>query len=860
MGNKKSKKYSLCKKSIAAIVLSLVFVLNIFTPVLATENVNEIEEKHVKLNGYSLQQDYGNIVESEPNNTFQEANPISVDTTVYGGFDETDDSDVFTFDLSRDENLNIVLNNNDGIGMNWLLYKDPNLQEHVAYPTNTDNGKLSGTYKATTGKYYLYVYRHGNVKTGNYSFTISTGDTGTPTNPNPDKKYTMAELSQLNYYDLVDVLASIKWSDITDLFQYNNGAQTFYGDKERIRFIINEVYNRGGQYTSTDTKGISTMLEVIRAGFYLGFYHNELAYLNDRQFHDECLYAIKSVQNNANFKLGTNAQDEIVSSIGLLIWNGSCDAEVVSKSTSVLEQYMQNYNSYITQHSKGTAIYNIMRGIEYDITMYTYYENRLQPEQTQWYGKMDRFVDVIGEIALIGNVDANNKWLINNGIYCVSSLGKFHSNNKRGLQVLTDAMKKYPYVSEQYLYAADAISRDYNGVDYDGNTVDINKIKEDAKQKYLPNIYKFDNQKVIIRTGDKVTVDRVKRLYWASKEVAAQYFRSIDSDKALEPGNADDTLTMIIYNDPDEYSINNILYGLDTNNGGIYIESMGTFFTYERTPEQSIYSLEELFRHEFTHYLQGRYVVPGLWGESEIYKNDRLTWYEEGGAEFFAGSTRTSGVLPRKTIIGNVVGTDPADRYDLYRTLSATYSSGFEFYNYACIAMDFFNNKNFNIYDTLTKYIKNNDVRSYDAYINTLKSDQNLNQQYQNHMQQLINQYDRLTVPLVSDDYLVSHPSRSQSQIYNDIVEVSNLKNAKIETKNSQFFNTFIIRGTYTGGASQGKVKDIENMNKIANDFLNKLDNYNWSGYKTVTSYFVDYRLDKNNNVVFDVVFHGLLP
>ena len=64
---------------------------------------------------------------------------------------------------------------------------------------------------------------------------------------------------------------------------------------------------------------------------------------------------------------------------------------------------------------------------------------------------------------------------------------------------------------------------------------------------------------------------------------------------------------MVIYNSPAEYQFNRQLYGYETNNGGLYIEGTGTFFTYERTPEESIYSLEELFRHEFTHYLQGRY-------------------------------------------------------------------------------------------------------------------------------------------------------------------------------------------------------------------------------------------------------------
>ena len=90
----------------------------------------------------------------------------------------------------------------------------------------------------------------------------------------------------------------------------------------------------------------------------------------------------------------------------------------------------------------------------------------------------------------------------------------------------------------------------------------------------------------------------------------AQFHRTVESDQPLEKGNADDVLTMVIYNSPAEYQFNRQLYGYETNNGGLYIEGTGTFFTYERTPEESIYSLEELFRHEFTHYLQGRYEVP----------------------------------------------------------------------------------------------------------------------------------------------------------------------------------------------------------------------------------------------------------
>lgn len=181
-------------------------------------------------------------------------------------------------------------------------------------------------------------------------------------------------------------------------------------------------------------------------------------------------------------------------------------------------------------------------------------------------------------------------------------------------------MRIYPYLGEQYFVAAEQITTNYGGIDANGKTVNLDQIREEGKKKYLPKTYTFDDGAIVFKAGDKVSEEKIKRLYWAAKEVRSQFYRTVGSDKPLESGHADDVLTMVIYNSPDEYQFNRQLYGYETNNGGIYIEGTGTFFTYERTPEQSIYSLEELFRHEFTHYLQGRYEVQGLWGQGKCIK------------------------------------------------------------------------------------------------------------------------------------------------------------------------------------------------------------------------------------------------
>lgn len=259
---------------------------------------------------------------------------------------------------------------------------------------------------------------------------------------------------------------------------------------------------------------------------------------------------------------------------------------------------------------------------------------------------------------------------------------------------------------------------------------------------------------MIIKAGDKVDESKIQRLYWASKEVKSQFHRIIGNDKPLEAGNADDVLTMVIYNSPEEYKLNRTLYGYSVDNGGIYIEGIGTFFTYERTPEESIYSLEELFRHEFTHYLQGRYLVPGLFNEGDFYKGNsgRITWFEEGSAEFFAGSTRTS-VLPRKSMVGGL-SENPKERFSADKILHSKYDDGWEFYKYGYAFSDYMYNNSKKLFSDLVSTMKNNDVKGYENLIENASKDPNVNKSYQNHMQKLVDNYNNYTIPLVSDDYM----------------------------------------------------------------------------------------------------------
>ncbi|WP_242228663.1 collagenase ColA, partial [Bacillus cereus group sp. BfR-BA-01323] len=631
------------------------------------------------------------------------------------------------------------------------------------------------------------------------------------------QSYTLAELNKMPNSELIDTLSKISWNQITDLFQFNQDTKAFYQNKERMNVIINELGQRGRTFTKENSKGIETFVEVLRSAFYVGYYNNELSYLKERSFHDKCLPALKAIAKNRNFTLGTAEQDRVVTAYGKLIGNASSDTETVQYAVNVLKHYNDNLSTYVSDYAKGQAVYEIVKGIDYDIQSYLQDTNK-QPNETMWYGKIDNFINEVSRIALVGNITNENSWLINNGIYYAGRLGKFHSNPYKGLEVITQSMSLYPRLSGPYFVAVEQMKTNYGGKDYSGNAVDLQKIREEGKRQYLPKTYTFDDGSIVFKTGDKVTEEKIKKLYWAAKEVKAQYHRVIGNDKALEPGNADDVLTIVIYNNPDEYQLNRQLYGYETNNGGIYIEEKGTFFTYERTPKQSIYSLEELFRHEFTHYLQGRYEVPGLFGSGEMYQNERLTWFQEGNAEFFAGSTRTNNVVPRKSMISGL-SSNPASRYTAKQTLFSKYGS-WDFYKYSFALQSYLYNHQFETFDKLQDLIRANDVKNYDSYRESLSNNTQLNAEYQAYMQQLIDNQDKYNVPKVTNDYLIQHAPKPLAEVKNEIVDVANIKDAKITKYESQFFNTFTVEGKYTGGTSKGESEDWKAMSKQVNQTL----------------------------------------
>ncbi|MFJ7958078.1 collagenase [Streptomyces sp. NPDC096319] len=344
--------------------------------------------------------------------------------------------------------------------------------------------------------------------------------------------------------------------------------------------------------------------------------------------------------------------------------------------------------------------------------------------------------------------------------------------------------------------------------------------KADIEKQLFPYTYTYDNGAIKVRTAlDRATVDQ---LYYASKQVKAQFHRVIGTDQPLA-GDTNTTLNIVLYASRADYeNYHPLLTGMDTNNGGIYIERGATFYTYQRrVPQDSSLTLEELFRHEYTHYLNGRYAVPGSFGEGPWYQGDRTTAMDEGTAEFFDGATRDNGIAVRKSLVRGVINDTAGGgpRMNVRQILNATYAGdGFRFYNYAGTFFEFLWTERPSLLREMYANLRANDVAAYDAWRNRLGSDTGLQRDYDRFLDTQIAKVDQLYVPNTTftpnaqlrDSALASVKSAFATATYNTPDCVENGDPGK---------RRFVCTGRITANLS-----DADNPDKIFKDMSETVD------------------------------------
>ena len=672
-----------------------------------------------------------------------------------------------------------------------------------------------------------------------------------------DREYSLEQLNSMSNRELVDAITSVSAEKITNLFVDSAVSISFYNNASRMNYLMGELERRSARFTSNDDQGIPALVEVIRSGFYLAHYNKEKYYfLSNNQAKNSCNYAIVRAIQNYYFKIGNEIQNKVVSSIGLLLGTNLGNENIALYSSRVIDDFVNNINSYKENNVAIKSIENFAIGVSYKYRLEDHDCYSMEDDKKLSYGKINDLINATIKLSNLNPVNEKISQLTDTISLTLEGLVGFHSNKKEMQQKMTEKMNLSKKYSMPFFTAANILRNKHASIDSKGNKIDYKKLQEEGKSVWLPRTYVFDNGSLIIKAGDKITDEKIHKLYWASKEVKARFFRLYGNDIAIDEDKKEKPLTINLFNTPKEYKVNYYLNGVSTDNGGLYMDPISNFYTYERTSQDSVYSLEELFRHEFTHHLQCTYQVPGLWGRGDFYKEHELEWFDEATAEFFAGSTRTDDIKPRAAVIGKIAD-NPAQRFTLSKLFKSGYSSGWDFYNYGFAYASYMYNNDLSTIMELNEAIMNNNINLFREILQKKANDPVMEENYQKYMQELKNDK-TIGTPLVDNIYTEHHESRDLEEIKKDISEASGIKELSREINKADEFSTFKIHGKFIGETSNGKIEDWKEMNAKTDEVLKKLSQKEWTGYKTVTAYFTDYKV-VNGVYEFNIVFEGIL-
>ncbi|WP_241844983.1 collagenase [Streptomyces silvensis] len=350
--------------------------------------------------------------------------------------------------------------------------------------------------------------------------------------------------------------------------------------------------------------------------------------------------------------------------------------------------------------------------------------------------------------------------------------------------------------------------------------------RTDIEKRLFPHTYAYGKKGANdLRVRSSLSRDTVDQLYYASTQVKAQFHRVLGTLEPL-PGDTNSTLNIVLYASRAEYeNFQPLLTGLSTDNGGMYIERGATFYTYQRrVPQDSSLTLEELFRHEYTHYLNGRWAVPGSFGEGPWYERDRTTAMDEGTAEFFDGATRDDGIKVRKSLVKGIIA-DTADggpRMTVDQLLHATYDGdGFRFYDYAGTFFEFLWTERPALLKEMYGHLRADAPAAFDAWRDRLGKDAGLQRAYDAFLDRQIARVDDLFVPDTSYTPLDQLRATSADQVRASFAATTGIT-PKCTATGSQDRPRFVCDGrvTATLGDSGSPDRVFKDMSETVDYFV----------------------------------------
>ncbi|WP_082270784.1 collagenase ColA [Leptospira interrogans] len=622
------------------------------------------------------------------------------------------------------------------------------------------------------------------------------------------------------------------------VWNYDQYSDYIYSQENMLE-VVNRLNDLAPFYNGNNDLNFIQLFRMFWAGYYVKHSHPSLPF-DTNQISQALVTPMQIFASSAHFLDGTNDAGKVLEFFFTVADSTKIGHTIYPRILSFLEATINDPQRLRNNLSQAIALNAVFR----------LFQRHIHSNSNEFLTMIDyRLISKLRRLALDTSLNTDSQvWIINNAIFGLDRIYEYLPSFQPVIaSVMTDVLETYPYISEPYLLGIKALTRHSDCANLRIGRICLSDIKETVKKAVLSNTYYFDDKTQIVHTA--LSIDEIQPLYHALKQVESQFFRLIGIHAPVS-GDTTDSISMYVYRSRKDYeTFHPFLFDLPTNNGGIYIERDKTLYTYQRTPAESRYTLEELLRHEYSHYLVGRFIIPGLWSQTSAHDNERLTWFEEGIAEFLTGSSSRE-IHPRKSLISEIKR-DGSSRMDVSKILTARYGD-FKFYRYSG---NFFNYLYTYKKDTLKDLIstlRDSNIQTFDFLIDQMSHDTGLNTSFQAYLDYLVSNVDNLTDPSTPAPDLANLSTNDPKVIRSFFRKTETGFKAKCTTAAFGLNSRFSCRGLIFGNATYSPDWNSawSDFNSRINDLMSTLESSGVNNFQSMNCRIGEIRFDKYLNLV----------
>ena len=422
---------------------------------------------------------------------------------------------------------------------------------------------------------------------------------------------------------------------LNDLYSLTGDAAKNTFAESKMVTIADAIKAQAAAYPGDNSTQMLNLVTFLRAGYYVQYYNESTVGSYGAALQTAIRGALDGFFASARAFDVTQANGSVLSEIITTVDSSEENARYASKLAEFLNSVNTSTLATSGMRNAVNSVFTVaFRGHQNDDF------KALMPTDSRFFDALYNFHTRLGS-SLIGT---NNEYLTLNAARESARFLRYDGALKETARTRTKAMIEAapPSGNTLALWAALADMADY----YDGSNCSFYNTCN-WEEKLADNVLSVEHtcsSTIKIRAQ---AMDANQLSDTCSKlTVQESYFhQKLETNNIPIPGDKNANLEIVVFNSSDDYeNYAGTLFGIDTNNGGMYLEgnpdrdgNQARFIAYERTwrlPGEStlpfaIWNLE----HEYVHYLDGRFIAKGGFSDSQRAKT---TWWGEGLAQYVA--------------------------------------------------------------------------------------------------------------------------------------------------------------------------------------------------------------------------------